>query len=191
MHHGTLFRQPLGQRTDVTAEVRKLLIDREIGFGHHEDPLRRAALRGIAEPEHLCQRHRCICLGVPEHPQDHRIGGGVAQSDGLGRPGGLISLGLVVTEDIRPKRTFPQLGAGGLVVGDSVGRQQQCGDRIHHGRLARPDIAGEQTILPAEPESPDPLVKRPPVVDLDPIQPISGFIGDLRRILERISRWGG
>ena len=74
----------------------------------------------------------------------------VAQPDRLGRPGRLDPFGFVVPQDVAAQRPLLGVGAGGLVVGDPVRREQQGGHRIDQGRLAAADVTGQQAGLAGE-----------------------------------------
>ena len=98
----------------------------------------------------------------------------------------LVALGLVVAEHVRAEIAFPGVRAGGLVVGDPVGGQQQGGHGIDQRRLAGADVTGQQRVAAAEIQRPDPAGEGAPVVDLEPLQPgtrepVAVVIGQLHR----------
>ena len=62
--------------------------------------------------------------------EDDGIAVGVAQADRFGGAGDFIALGFVVAEHIRAQRAFLVVGAGRLVVGNFVRRDEQRGDRV-------------------------------------------------------------
>jgi hypothetical protein len=170
--------QPLAQRGDVRAEVRKIAGNRQLAFGDDEEACR-LPLR-VLDPEHLRQRHRLVVAGVMKHAEDHRVVVVVAQRHRSRRAADLVALGLVVAEDVGAQRPLATVGTRRLVVGDALRRHQQGGHRIDQRRLARPDVAGEQRVLAARVERPHARVESAPVEDFQALQAKTGkrVVGD-------------
>ena len=74
-------------------------------------------------------------------------------------------------QNVGGQRALAVFGAGGLVVGDSLRCDQQGGQAVDQSRLARADVAGEQSVLAPEFDRPHLAVEGSPVVGLEPLQP--------------------
>ena len=121
--------QFLAQLGDVGTEMRKVHRNREITF-RSDKQSRRLPVR-LLHPEYLRQCHGLVVARVVEHPQNDRVGVGVAQTHRLGRAGDLVALGLVVAEYIGTQRPFPAVGAGGFVVGYPLRGHEQRRNRVY------------------------------------------------------------
>ena len=175
---GARAAQALAQLGDVGAEAGEVRGDRQRVLGA-EVEARRLAL-WLLEPEHLGQAHGLVVAGVVEHAEDHRVAAGLAQAERARGAGDLVALGLVVAEHVGAQAALAGVGAGGLVVGDAVGGDEQRGDRIDQGGLARADVAGEQPVAAVELQRPHVAVEGAPVEHLQALQAKAGegVVGD-------------
>ncbi len=118
----------------VGPEVREVGGDRQLGVG---DGVEALGLAAVAGPEDLGQGDGGGEVDVGEDAEDHGKMAAVAQPHRPRGAGRLVALGFVVPFHIGLQVPFPGVGAGGPVVGDLVGGQEQRGDGVHEGRLAR------------------------------------------------------
>ena len=72
-----------------------------------------------------------------------------------------------------------------LVVGDALGRYQQCGDGIDQRGFARANVARQEAISAIKVEGPDAFVEGAPVEDFQALQAKAGQ--DLLRLTPALS----
>ena len=94
----------------------------------------------------------------------------VAERDGAGGDAEIASFRLVVAEDVGTQGPFAAPGPRRPVVGRSMRRHEEGGDRVHEGGLAGADVAGEEVVAAVERQGPDPAVERAPVEDLQAVE---------------------
>ena len=188
LHLGQL-AQALAQGIEVAAEVGEVLGDGQRPVGDH------IAASGlplaVAQPEQLGQGDVLVVAGMVELRENHRVAIEVTQGNGLGGQGAVAALGLIVAKHVGAQATLALFGAGGLVVGDALGRYQQGGDGVHQRRLAGADVAGEQAGFAIRCQVPDSLMKGAPVVDLQALEPKPGVrvvAGEVEQRVLRIIR---
>ena len=124
------------QGSQVGAEVEEVLPYRKGRVGHHEEAVGLTGLPGLPGPEDLGEGDGGCEIRVGEHPEYHGKGAGAAQAHRPRGPGRLVSFGLVVAFHVRAQIPLPCVRAGGPVVGDLVGRQEQRRDGVDQRRLA-------------------------------------------------------
>ena len=163
--------QPPAQRGHVGAEVGEVTRHRQRLVRGHVEPVGLSCGVGAAQPEHLGDGDGRVVPLVGEHTEDHAVLRAVAQRNRPGGAGDLVALGLVVAEHVRAQRPLSGVRAGGLVVRNPVGRQQQRGDRIDDGGLPGTDVAGQQRVARVRVQRPDALVECAPVVQFQAGQP--------------------
>ena len=183
-HLGARLPQAPAQCVDVAVEVREVLGDRHARGGRDVEAVG-LALLAVLEPEHLSQDAEAVIAPVGELPEDDRVRAALAQADGPRRAGRLVALRLVVPGDVGAQGALARLRARSLVVADAVRRQQERGDRVDDGRLARADVTGEQGVAPLELEAPRVAVEGAPVEDLEALEAEAGTTLDVRlRVVE-------
>ncbi|OQA09073.1 MAG: hypothetical protein BWY66_00721 [bacterium ADurb.Bin374] len=161
--------KPLLQMGNIGAEPGKIGRDRQLPLASDVETSRLAL--GIFQPEHLRQRDGVVISFVIENAEDDGIPVRVAQAHRFRRKARLAPLGLVMAKHVGTQRALPEVGAGGLVVGDPVRGYEKRGHGIDERRFSRADIAGEQAVPAVQLQRPDLPVERAPVVDFEPLQP--------------------
>jgi hypothetical protein len=153
----------------VLAEVREVRRD---GLVRLSQGVEAAGLAGFLRgPEGDGQGDRLAQHGVVEDGEHHGQGAGASQRHGFGVLAAGAARALVEAAHVRHQRAFLLLRAGRLVVLDPVGGQQQGGDGVHHRRLPRADVTGEEAVGAVQPERPHALVEGAPVEQLQTVQP--------------------
>ncbi len=160
--------QFLAQGGDIAAEAGEGFRNAKRALGRDEQACR-LPLR-VFQPEDLSQGHRLVITFITEHAEDDRVARRIAQRHRLGGASHLIALALVVAHHVGAQGPLLGLRSRCLVVGYAVRWHEQSGEGIDQGRLARTDVARQQTVATVEWQPPHPLVERAPVQHLQPLQ---------------------